>query len=308
MGKKRKRKKIPGIAWQNKDIMSKYFGETMKNHSFSAYGVNMPRIVRVMPTNLPEVTADELRIDNLFLLEDESIAIVDYESTYLEQNKIKYAGYLQRVMKRCYREFGRFVQLRMIVIYTADVERGTTESVMNLGCTRLETEEAFLSDLDSEMIRSNLETKLTDGAPLADEDVMKFIILPLTYKGRERQKQAVSEAVDLSEKITDAGTQNFVLSGMLVFTDKIIDEEIAEKIRRKIKMTKVGRLIEEEFAERQRKKIQEVTKEVTETVSKEKSVAIARKLLADGIPEEKIADYTDMTIQEIRELEDPMEG
>ena len=66
------------IAYQNKDIFSKLIGERMKGKSFAAYGLDMPKIVSVEPTNLPDIEANELRIDNIFGLEDGTFAIVDY--------------------------------------------------------------------------------------------------------------------------------------------------------------------------------------------------------------------------------------
>ncbi len=50
------------------------------NKSLAVYGVNLPKIKAVMPTNLPAIEANELRIDNLFRLEDDSLALIDYES------------------------------------------------------------------------------------------------------------------------------------------------------------------------------------------------------------------------------------
>ena len=41
-------------------------------------------------TSLPAVKANELRLDNLFELADGSVAIVDYESVYDEEDKVKY--------------------------------------------------------------------------------------------------------------------------------------------------------------------------------------------------------------------------
>ncbi|MCM1209398.1 MAG: hypothetical protein NC309_10790, partial [Ruminococcus sp.] len=101
------------IAYQNKDIISKVFAENLKEKSFKAYGLDIPKIVQVLPTNLPEITANELRIDNLFLLEDKTIAIVDYESEYKKENKIKYISYITRVLER-YRRQGIYdIQIRM---------------------------------------------------------------------------------------------------------------------------------------------------------------------------------------------------
>lgn len=43
--------------------------------------------------------------------------------------------------------------------------------------------------------------------------------------------------------------QIFLLSGLLVFTDKVIAKEDSERIKRWINMTQVGRLYEEEKQE-----------------------------------------------------------
>lgn len=72
--------------------------------SFAAYGINLPPIREVLPTNLPKISADEKDIDNLFLLEDETCAIVDYEAEYKKRNKIKYLNYITRVMEKYCKE------------------------------------------------------------------------------------------------------------------------------------------------------------------------------------------------------------
>ena len=80
------------IAYQNKDITSKFLAEHLKGKSFRVYGLDLPEIKEVRPTNIPVVQANELRMDNLFELEDGTVAIVDYESDYEEEDKIKYLG------------------------------------------------------------------------------------------------------------------------------------------------------------------------------------------------------------------------
>ena len=62
----------------------------MRNKSFQAYGMDIPEIVEILPTNLPAVEANEMRLDNLFRLKDGTIVIVYYESTYSYADKIKY--------------------------------------------------------------------------------------------------------------------------------------------------------------------------------------------------------------------------
>lgn len=91
-----------GIVYQNKDILFKILGQTYKEKSFSAYGLDIPPIRELLPTNLPKISANEKSVDNLFLLEDGTYAIVDYESEFKKQNKVKYLNYIVRVMEKYY--------------------------------------------------------------------------------------------------------------------------------------------------------------------------------------------------------------
>ena len=262
-----------GIAYQNKDIVSKFFAESLKEKSLNVYGLNVPKVVGVLPTNLPTVEANELRIDNIFLLEDGSYAIIDYESRYRYINKVKYLGYVLRVLRRLIKDKVdlRKVKIRIIIIYTADVRRGTTEPAFQAGAVQLITEEAFLIEIDADAEFQRILEKVEEKQPLDEEDQMKMIILPLAYHGKERQKEAAKKMVELIKSIEEQNTQRFLFAGVLSFTDKIIDEEVAEEIRRRLEMTKVGRIIYEEkiaygkeVADRVK---EEVTKEVTKSVT-----------------------------------------
>lgn len=156
-GKKRRFK--PSTAWQNKDITAKYFGENLRGKSFAVYGLDLPDIMEVQPTNLPAVEANELRLDNLFLLKDESLALVDYESTYADANKIKYLNYIVRTLKRNMERQNFPCRIRMIVIYTADIEPNQTKKDLDIGCLHFQMEEAFLMKKDSLEIERRLQDK-----------------------------------------------------------------------------------------------------------------------------------------------------
>lgn len=263
------------IAYQNKDIESKVLAEHFAGKSLNVYGLDLPKIVQVLPTDLPEVSANELRIDNLFLLEDDTVAIIDYESKYKKENRNKYLNYMIRVLNR-YEKKGKLdIQLRMIVIYTADVMRDTVPSEYDVGAIRFKVENAFLSELHSAEVMKRLTRKVNNGECLSDEELMEFIILPLTYKEEERKKFAVKESFDLAKKLKDEDTMTFILTGLLVFTDKIIDDELSVKIKEWIRMTKVGRLFEAEKDAELAKKDAELAKK--DAALADKDAALANK-------------------------------
>ncbi len=89
--KKRSRKKERNaIAYQNKDITSKVLADNFKGKNLEAFGLHLPSVVDVRPTNLPTIQAMELHLDNIFILADGSWSIIDYESEYSEKSKVKY--------------------------------------------------------------------------------------------------------------------------------------------------------------------------------------------------------------------------
>ena len=161
-----------------------------------------------------------------------------------KRNKHKYVRYVNHVSEHYGRQWKKDVIVRMIVIYTADVERSETSDLLDAGCLKLETQSVFLSEMNSEEISRRLYQKVADRIPLSEEELMEFIILPLTYRGR------IEEQIDRTVRAHGKpdggrGTAGFVLSGIAVFADKVIEEENMDMIRRYLGMTKVGQLFED---------------------------------------------------------------
>lgn len=302
MTNKKTKKRTSGnttIAYQNKDIASKIFGENLKEKSFAVYGIRLPKIVDVLPTNLPLIEANELRIDNLFLLEDGSLALVDYESDYADENKIKYLNYVVRTLKRNMKTNHLCKKIRMIVIYTADIEPAQTSSRLDVGCLQFQLEEAFLSELNTTSIEEQILEKIQRKIPLTPEEQMQLIILPLTHKAKKEKQESVKRYFDWIKDIEDKKIQTFVLSGMLVFADKIITNEESKQMKEWIRMTKVGQLFEEEKQEAVKKAIIKTTKESTRVAN----IKIAKKLLKKGMSVEEILDITEvLTREEVERL------
>lgn len=278
-----------GIAYQNKDITSKIFAEKFVGKSLEVYGIHLPKIKEVLPTNLPVIEANELRLDNLFLLENDSFALIDYESTYDGEDKLKYLDYVVRIAKKYYKTYRNKLKIEVVIIYTADVTEQQAKNVFDLGSVTLKVHSAFLSALDSKSIQENLVQKVKQGKPLSDSELMQFIILPLTYRGAEKKNEAIQELFELSKEMEE-NTQLFLLSGILVFTDKVINEETAKRIKEWISMTKVARLFEEEKQE---------------ALKAEKRKTVER-LLKKETDIEVIQYVTDLTKEEIKKIQEEL--
>ena len=49
-----------GIVYQNKDIEFKLLSDVYKEKSFEAYGLKIPSIKEILPTNLPTCDFDDI--------------------------------------------------------------------------------------------------------------------------------------------------------------------------------------------------------------------------------------------------------
>ena len=277
---------LEGIAYQNKDILSKIFAESLKEKSFSVYGI--PKIIEVLPTNLPSLQVNELRLDNLFLLADNSIVLVDYESKFLNEDLIDYLGYVCRILKRLGEEWSG-VKLRVLILYTSDVEHAN--DVLDIGCLTFKIEQAFLCGLDTAGIYENIHKKIKCREKLTDDENMQMIILPLTVKGKEEKLILLKKIIMLAKEMEDENDRTFIMAGLLTFADKIISRQLAEEIRREIRMLKVEKIIFEEGME-----------EGILEGEHRKQIKIAENMIRAGKTIQEIAEFTEMAIEDIMKM------
>ena len=287
------------IAYQNKDITAKSLANQFKGKTFSVYGIDVPEIVDVEPTNLPEIEANELRLDNLFRLKDGSFAIVDYESSYDEENKVKYFDYVARVVRRIYNDYKSYETLRVIIIYTADVERRQTKPVLDIGGMRMNLTEAFLIDLDSAKIYEDIQEKLDLRGVLSDEELMQLIIYPLTFKGAQAKQDAIEQVVEMLDRIEDDDTRRFVAKYLLTFTDKVINRENADKLRRILMLTKVEQIIENEKIEAVNRAVDNTRKEARKEMER-----VVEKFLRKGSDVSMVSECTGFSIEDVQKIQE----
>ncbi|MCL1792280.1 MAG: hypothetical protein FWG34_00265 [Oscillospiraceae bacterium] len=115
---------------------------------------------------------------------------------------------------------------------------------------------------------AELERKVRANESLSDEDVMRFIILPLTAKNDKQE--LIETTVNLVKEVEDENKQSFIIAGILSATDKFIDKNYSNKLKEWLKMTKVARLFEEEKIEYANEKINERMIENAKTLLKNK--------------------------------------
>ena len=81
----------------------------------------------------------------------------------------------------------------------------------------------------------------------------------------------MEQVVELAKQIEDENMQAFVITGILVSSDKFIDRGYAKTVRRYLSMTKVFQILEEE------------KQEAINLARQNEKIAIAENLMKDGL-------------------------
>ena len=127
---------------------------------------------------------------------------------------------------------------------------------------------------------------------MANDDLMRLVILPLTVPGTEGKQSMLERIVELAEQIPDEGQRIFTLSGVIVASDKFINRDYMDQIRRRINMTQLGQLYEKEKIEYGNQK------------AREKVIEMAKSLMNEGDDLIKIMKVTGLTEAELLRLQD----
>lgn len=290
------------IAHNNRDLVGKILSDTFREKSFAVYGLALPPVKECLLTEFAEVKVTGRTADRLFLLEDGSYALIDFESKYLLRNKVKYLRYITRVLDQYLggkkeKEF----RLRFIVIYMGNVKSAPSDFTTD--CLSIRTEQAFLSHIDGDAEYQRILDRINSGAPLSDEDLMLLIILPLTYSQRKKQVSMIDKTTDIAAAIKEDEKRSFVLAGICIAADAFINKTQANRIGGLLKMTKVGRMIMKEFEDLE-KQLAESRSELAESRSElaESRSELSRKdaqLAESNLNNQKLQNSLDTLIKNL---------
>lgn len=123
---------------------------------------------------------------------------------------------------------------------------------------------------------------------------MLLIILPLAKKGKEVKQKVIEQVVDLAKQIEDENTQVFVITGILVSSDKFIDRDYAKSVRRYLSMTKVFQILEEE------------KQEAINLAEQKRTIRMAESLIKDEVDTVVIMRATGFSKEQIEEIKQNM--
>jgi hypothetical protein len=140
------------ISEHNTDIIMKATAEMFKDKTLEMFGLKTARIVDIMPTVLPVVEAREKRVDFVFLLEDESLLHLEFQTTVPEDLLRRVAFYGARIVERYNRD------VNTAIIYSGRIQNAP--DLLNKGSLTYKVTNVYLKGMDGDAEYNRLRPRL----------------------------------------------------------------------------------------------------------------------------------------------------
>ena len=265
------------ISGHNTDIIMKATAEMFKDKTLEILGLKTARIVDIMPTVLPVVEAREKRLDFVFLLEDETLLHLEFQTTVPEDLLRRIAFYGARIVERHNRE------VNTAIIYSGRIQNAP--DLLTKGSLTYKVANVYLKDMDGDAECNRLKAKIDQEEPLNEADLQKLVFLPL-MKSKQPENDMVIQAAELA-KVSKNEYTNFAIGALIAITDKFLPEEYKRKLLEVLRMTQIEQWLREEGLKEG---------------LKEGKLETARKALLKGADVEFIAEITGLSLETIQKL------
>ena len=249
-------------------------------------GIDLPKVKDVIQTNVPTIEVKDRGMDINFLLEDETIAHIEFESDALtEKDLIRFAIYDLALYEQ------RSQRIRRIVVFSSGVSKIPINE-LDIGSVKQQQDCIFLEhDFNGDEIYGKIKETIMEGNPLTNIDKLQIILLPMMKSNQTTTSKRAYELTETLQKYIDDEFKHYLIGAMVTINYSHIEEPEKAKILEVLKMAKPFEDLYKEIESKGREEgRQEARKE------------FAKTLLQDGIDLSYIKKVTQLSDQEINEL------
>ncbi|GAB6156791.1 hypothetical protein JCM17380_55460 [Desulfosporosinus burensis] len=269
------------ISGHNNDIIMKATAAMFKDKTLEVFGLKTAKIVDIMSTVLPVVEAKEKRVDFVFLLEDDTLLHLEFQTTVPEDLLRRVAYYGARLVER------HNMDVNTAVIYSGRIE--SASELLEKGSLCYRVTNVFLKGMDGDAEYYRIKTLLGQGLELEEVDLLKLILLPL-MKSQQPEAEMTIKAAQLA-KSANSKLTDFVIGSIIAITDKFLPEEYKKKLLEVLSMTQIEEWIREEGKA-----------EGKVEGKAEGKLEAARNAVKKGLSLEDIAEITDLPLETVQKL------
>jgi RecG-like helicase len=173
------------IAHNYQDIIFKKMTELFKDETLEYYGLNLPKIVSVKPTELPTIKVSNQNMDFVFELEDNSLLHLEFQTTHKKADLLRFLQYDLALYAKEKRK------INTVVIYSGKYKKA--KKGLEIGPINYTVQQVFMIKYDGVKRYQEIKEKIEKSEELTDKDLMDIVFLAL-MKNEKEEEEVVEEA------------------------------------------------------------------------------------------------------------------
>jgi hypothetical protein len=217
------------------DVIFKLEAQQLGTALARRFGLDLPPVVRYLPTDLPVADVHLEQLDAVFELDDGSLLHLEFQTEHRRETLKRFLLYDAYLYDRFERP------LHTLVIYGANV--ATAASEIAGGTIQYSVVSVLLGQQDGEATYQHLCAQVDSGGGLTPEERLDLIFLPLMKQRRARQEVIVG-ALDLARQLPEQ-QQEQALAALIGLGHRFLTERELDTLLEGLMSTSIGqRLID----------------------------------------------------------------
>ncbi|MGF7036586.1 hypothetical protein J2T17_007660 [Paenibacillus mucilaginosus] len=283
------------IIHHNKmDIVQRLLAENMRGQMpLKAFGIETAKVREVLSAKLPDVETKDDDADMFYILEDETLLHVEFQTTSNKDDVFRFAQYVLKLYNKYKEETdSESIKIQSFVLYAPHIRR-PVRNKLDVGVLCYEFTPIFLNEINADAEYSKIADKIKQDPhlELSEEEKMLMIYKPLFSSSfRDIEREAILVVRDLKE-LADSAIKSRMISTVFVLTMKYLSENGQTKIWEVLKEMNIVR--------------DEMEKWLSTGRSLGRTEALAesiRKRLNKGRSIDEIAEEEDLSVEEVNKI------
>lgn len=182
------------ISKHYNDIIQKAACTVLKDATLEFYGIKTAKIKELLNVELPKIEVGNTAADLVFLLEDNKILHIEFQTKYSKKDLRRFMEYDMRISNREDRE------VITVIIYSCDVK--DIELPFVIGCLKYEPKVIMMKDYDGNEVLVEIEEKIKSNQELSKLEILKAILFPMMTHDLEKA-EAAKRIIEISSHVPD---------------------------------------------------------------------------------------------------------
>jgi len=287
------------------DLSQKGIMNLFQGKEVSLFGVKISKIVESLNVELQNIKIEERRTDLVFLLEDDSLLHLEFQTDYKQRDLTRFLIYDALI-----HEQHKQRKVTTVIIYSAGIKR--KDFALNFETLIYCPYVIFLEEIDGDEILQELEDKSLNKQSFDVEDILNLLFNSFMKSDILEPEERAIRLIKVANAIEDLDVREMAKATTIGIMGKFLPVEQMMKLSEVLMMidplmalvNKVAEEVaEKKVAEKIAEKLDEKVAEKVAEKAVEKDLETAKKMLEKQLNVSLIAEITNLNLAVIEDLQ-----